>query len=181
MIRRWPLLVAAAILLPYAGCKALERNHHLSFAPCGMGVGSIDYVAEESWGFGLPGDNETGVIAYNLPESATKAIASSGLGYLRQLPCKKDGRDWHGRYYDWKETPIPADGFWGESAGGTKSESPKVSNYLDKYGFGIPISKSVESAIDNAISAPGNFFAYSRIGVILIVPSKRQAFYVYAG
>ncbi|WP_378950164.1 hypothetical protein [Mesorhizobium sp. ANAO-SY3R2] len=153
----------------------------MSFAPCGMGVGSIDYVAEKTWGIGLPSDNETGVIVYNLPEDAVKAIASRGIDYLRQLPCKKDNRDSRGRYHAWKETPIPAEGNWAESAGGEKSALPEVSNYLDKYGFGIRISKSVETTIGNAISAPGSFFAYGRSGAMLVVPSKRQAFYVYAG
>lgn len=140
-----------------------------------MEVSSIAYVTEESWGIGMPGDNETGVIAYNLPDRAMQGIDAQGIGYFRQLSCAKGWHDWHGRYDEWQETPILADEKWG-----TPGPS-RLANYLNRYGFGIPVSGPIGAAIDGAISGPGSFYAYGRIGMILVVPRKRQAFFVYTG
>ena len=174
MIRRWPFVLVAIIALPYVGCEIISRNHHLSFVPCGMDVAGIESVTEQASGFG-PGGNEAGIIVYNLAETTIQGIEAEGIEYLRGLSCSRDTRDWHGRYSNWRETPILADHKWGETG------ALRVANYLNQYGFGISGLSPDEGSIDGAISGPGSFYSYGRIGLILIVPRSRQAFYIYAG
>jgi len=64
--------------------NSCENVRQLSFAPKGLGVSKILYVAEESSGFG-PGGNETGVIVYELPENAATEIEKNGVAYLEKI------------------------------------------------------------------------------------------------
>lgn len=73
-MRKWIMILIVMILLGYGGCVARERGHYLTLAPCGMELPGIAYRKTETWGsllLSLPGDNETGVIVYELPESTS--------------------------------------------------------------------------------------------------------------
>jgi hypothetical protein len=84
--------------------------------------------------FPLPGDNETGLIVYELPDSTAREIQKVGIDYFTKMaPKAGDSRDWHGRYEKWQQTPILLEG-----------SDHKIANYLNRYGFGISID-SVES------------------------------------
>ncbi|MCO5145119.1 MAG: hypothetical protein M9895_02935 [Aquamicrobium sp.] len=172
-MRRLFLFIIAIVILGYGGWKVAERRHYLSFAPCGMDVSGIAYMKNEAWGIGLPGDNETGIVVYRLPGSVAEAIEAQGIDYFRTLKCdvRKYGR--RGQYRSWLETPVAPDRRWGEQI--------KVSSYLNRYGFGIPVRRSVEVMVDQAISAPGAFYAYGRIGTILVIPTEHRAVFMYAG
>ncbi len=141
-----------------------------------MNIEKVLYAEEKAWGVGLPGDNETGVIAYELPEDVSKALELRGLGYLEGLDCaRRDGGDWRGRFYRWKRTPIQDGRKW------AKAGDPEIRTYLGQYGFDINISPTIEAEINAAISGSDAFFAYGQIGFAILVPSKRRAYFVYAG
>ncbi|MBT9097385.1 hypothetical protein KFZ76_06630 [Methylovulum psychrotolerans] len=49
------------------------------------------------------------------------------------------------------------------------------------YGFGIPIDSLIESELDTAIAKPKSYFAYGRIGIIIVIPDARKVIYAYNG
>lgn len=165
---------AASGILLTALWKAYERQHWLSLVPARFGVGTIVYAKDRSWGFG-PGGNETGVVLFELPQATADAIGRSGGAYLASL---QDG-------LHWEPTPLRDRRDWlnceGSSQWSCPSESPHLANYLDQYGFSIPVSPSVTAEIDRALSSTGSFYAYTRTGVLLVIPRTRRVAFVYAG
>ncbi len=155
-----------------------EKQRKFSFVPDGLGISTIVYSQEASWGFG-PGGNETGIIVYELPDSVSKKIQNEGIEFFNRMPPKNSSSyDWHGRYEKWESTPILLDG----SDNYTNStKSYEIAKYLNRYGFGIPVDLQVEREINDAISKPGSFVAYGRIGLLIVVPVARRAVYAYNG
>jgi hypothetical protein len=155
-----------------------EKKRELSFVPDGLGISTIVYSQEESWGGG-PGGNQTGIIVYELPDGVSKKIQNEGIEFLNTMPQNSGSTyDWHGRYEKWESTPILLDG----SDGNTNStKSYEIAKYLNRYGFGIPVDQQVEREINDAISKPGSFVAYGRIGLLIVIPVARRAVYAYNG
>jgi hypothetical protein len=182
----WALVAAILVAVPWAGCQLYIRSHHLSFVPYGIAASNILYVEEKQWGIGLPGDNETGVLVYEMPEAVAEGLEAGGVGYLEQLPRKPQSPppDFRGVYSDWQETPVvPDPRHWGSSdyEGTRYWVSPGIGDYLNKYGFPIPIDASIEAMINDAISKSGGYYAYGRIGMILLIPRVRRIVYAYNG
>lgn len=169
-------MAVACLTLPVA-CHFMPDQHRF-LAPCGLGVTKVLYVEEQLFGSGfLPGDNETGVIAFQLPEDVSARLREGGVNYLKTLSCPPTTNSIKakGQYYGWRETPIVNDQRW-------RVDGVELALYLDKYGFSIPIDKVVEAEINKAIQNPGSFYAYSNAGgVILLVPSSGKAYFFYAG
>ena len=175
---RWIGATAVLSVLLFFGFKSWERNHHLSFVPDGLNVSTILYVKEKSWGFG-PGGNETGVIVYELPDINAKEIQKIGIEYFNKMPPKTgDSHDWHGRYETWRQSPVLLKG---SDSGTNSTKDHEISNYLNAYGFGIPIDPQIEQEINKAISKPGSFVAFGRIGVLIVIPDIRRVVYAYNG
>lgn len=166
------------------GWQIIVRNHHLSFIPPEMNVSSILYTQEMAWGFG-PGGNETGFIMYELPENIAERVRNEGLEYLSSFPSARLGKPhgWQGKYRKWNTTPIPReDKSWFKiQPDGGLTPAPQLSNYINRYGFGIPVRPDLETMFNEIIAAPGSYYAYGRIGVIVVAPSVQKVFYVYVG
>lgn len=174
------LSLFAFILVGFKGCV---YSHHLSFIPKGIGVWWITYSKEESWGF-WSGGNETGVIVYLLPAASAEKVKAGGIDYLSTLKPEfmPNGRNrWNGIYEQWKSTPLTFHDPSSDTERGSDTAIPNIDYYLDKYGFGISIDSEVKKEINKAISEPGNFYAGGRSGIIIVAPSMRRIFYVYAG
>lgn len=186
---RFPIssLIVTAILVSssFIYYKHFEKQLRLSYVPEGLKVEKIIYASEESWGFG-PGGNETGVIVYDLPDTIAEQISKVGIDYFSSLPPQSgDSHDWHGRFEKWYSTPIPYGNSWSgpESDNKTNPDTfvPKIGTYLFRYGFGIPLDPAIESAIDLAIAKKGSFFAYGRVGMLIVIPETRRVVYAYNG
>lgn len=166
------------------GWQRMERNHHLSFVPPEMQVSNVLYVEENAWGFG-PGGNETGFIMYELPADIAKKIDDEGIGYLSSFPSARLGKPhgWQGKYREWRSTPMPhEDKYWFEiPPDGGRTPVPQLSNYMNRYGFGIPVRSDLEEIFDQIIAVPGSYYAYGRIGMIVVSPPVQRVFYVYVG
>jgi hypothetical protein len=160
--------------------KSCENGRQLSFPPKGLGVSKVLYATEDSLGFG-PGGNETGVIVYELPESAAGEIEHKGITYLEELSqhrTRGDSHDWHGIYDHWMPTPIL---LVGSGYNANKTLSYDIDEYLNRYGFGISVNPQVRQEINYAISHVGNFAAYGRIGLVVVIPKSRKVVYAYRG
>lgn len=143
----------------------MEREFRLSIVPEKLSVSNIIYIKEEVFGFG-PGGNETGVLAYELPDKIASDIENIGIEYFANLtPRQRNNRD---LYQKWRKTPI--------------TDIDKIEDHLNRYGYSILIDKQIENEIDEAISKPGSFVVNGRGGSILIVnPKTRRVFIAYSG
>ncbi|MFK0208908.1 hypothetical protein [Agrobacterium sp. NPDC090283] len=173
---KWILGIVLLILfLVCLGIKIFDRDRRLSIAPCGMGINKVLYAEEQSWGIGLPGDNETGVIVFELPDVVSEQIEIQGIGYLESITCPVElAIDRRGKYDRWQKTPILNGKEW-------RADAVELNSYLDHYGFGIEINKTIELEINGAISGEGNFFSFGRTGIIVLAPRTNRAYYFYAG
>jgi len=137
------------------------------------------YSIEDSWGFG-PGANETGVIVFELPEDMSAQMKSDGIEFLKRMPAKENTHG-HGRYEHWQNTPVDGNHKW-FIEGDVATARPSIVNYLDRYGFGIPIDQAIQQEIDRAIAVPGSYFSYSRGGgVLILIPQVNRVVYAYSG
>ncbi len=182
---RWIAAIAALCILLLVLFQLWERHHRLSYVPEGLNVSRIIYANEQSRGFG-PGGNEAGIIVYELPDAVATEIEQVGMSYLTRLPSKsQDNHKWQGRYEKWQPTPIVAGRDWVDNAtamgAASTTSTVKVTNYLNKFGFGISIDSNIERTIDAAISQPGSYFAYGRIGILIVIPDRRRVVYAYSG
>lgn len=184
------LLIALAVLVAAAFIwfKISEHRFKMGFIPTGLTVTATIYESEESWGF-APGGNETGVRVYELStDSAQRLIAASDALHddsaIRGLMGRASAprRD----YYWWRRTPVDprtTANEWGQRSNhGQERHPPRLQEYLDVYGFGIPIDTEIERLFDNVIQTPGAFYAYGRGGAVIVVsPQTRRVFIAYAG
>lgn len=155
------IFVAVAL---WVALRSTETRHWLSRLPPGLGVEKVLYTENESWGFG-PGGNESGVVLYELPSHVSDANPSVLAPELH-----------------WEKTPLQGHREWFEGEGASRTEAgPLLNNYLNQYGFGIPVKPEVMSEINRSVSAPGSWYAYTRNGVILLMPLTNRVAYVYAG
>lgn len=169
--------ILCVFLVLFGFFKLRETVNQYRYIPEGLGANQILFAAEDSWGFG-PGGNETGIIVYELPEGVAEKIRHGGADYLAKLPPRSESsQDWHGRFERWQSTPITLDRAWFDE----NSTVPKIANYLNQYGFGLPIESRIERDIDNAISRQGSFFAYGRMGMLIVIPESHKVVFAYAG
>lgn len=177
------LLVAITTAILFTKQNSLTA-HHLSFIPPAMEVSDVLYVAEEAWGLG-PGGNETGIIVYEMPQSTREKIEQAGVSWLDGL--SGSGTDWHGRYATWHMTPFDptvqgAFDIWAmDSSLESCGHGGGIASYMFRYGFCIPFDPEIENIANEALSSPSNFYAFGRIGMLLLIPDKNRIIYAYNG
>lgn len=187
--RRWLFFVIGLFMAVFLAWKAFVYHHHLRFVPEAMNVWWVRYVAEESWGFG-PGGNETGIIVYDMPDKMRDALNDRGVAWLESLP-PPEWSGWQGRYGKWHTTPVPTTEFaWADPAACPPEASdrhlfiyrngcPSVSGYMGAYGFPIPFDADVEEMVNEGLFSPGAYYAFGRIGILILVPARERIVYVY--
>jgi len=172
------LILSMLIVSPIVVFKIYERNFKLSVVPDALQVSSISYSEEESWGFG-PGGNEAGIRVYPLSEKIANQIRKRGIEFFNNLPANKNQqkRRWRGRYASWNETPVKEDRYWKRKERGGLD----IYEYICRYGFCIKIDEKVVLQATDIINSEGNYYAYGRIGLIVVSPSEKLVIYMYNG
>lgn len=176
MRRRRLLTLSGIVLLLGLLWASVAPLYALLALPSGTGAWFVSYFNNQTYGVG-PGGNETGFNVVLLSRKGAERVAAGGVDWLNAQPG--------GRIEpDWRATPVPRDEFWlgrASSAAGSWPE-PTVRAILDYYGFGIDLPARHREAVDAALNAPGNFYAFGRGGLIVVVVPKAQRAYVfYAG
>lgn len=172
------LLLIAIVAIPYAAFKHWEEGFMLSSVPDALNVTSISYSKEESWGFG-PGSNEAGIRVYPLPEQIANEISQRGLEFFDHLPPNYQQRsEWRGRYEQWLETPIRPNSQWERNE---KTARLDIYDYICAYGFCMDIKPTVVEEANAIINSAGSYYAYGRVGVIVVSSSKKLVLYMYNG
>lgn len=175
--------LVATLLLIFLYEKSVE-SFQIGHLPAWLEANDVIYSKEESWGIGMPGDNETGLIVYELDAEIAKIIQKEGISYFNHLPktTYSSNSEYYRRSYEgWKETPIQVKKHKNRDEGDVFETLKNIDDYLDKYGFGIPIDKKVASEINTAISKTGSYYAFGRTGILVIVPKQHKIVFMYAG
>jgi hypothetical protein len=180
--RRGCLTALLVIIGVVVGMFLLTSHlHTTNFAPNDLEVTGILYDKQERWGipfFGLPGDNETGLVVYGLKDAIADRISAEGIGFFYRAENRERRTGRQVAYAEWHETPIIVDRRWTFRG----SPPPRIAEYLDRYGFSIAIDKSIETMIDDAIRQPGSYYAYGPAGgLVIVIPKARRAVFAYAG
>lgn len=172
------LLLFFLVISPVVAFKIYERDFKLSVVPDALQVSSISYSEEESWGFG-PGGNEAGIRVYPLSEEIANQITKRGIDFFNNLPANKNqqNRRWRGRYESWNETPVKEEKYWKRKG----EVGLDVYDYICRYGFCIEIDEAVVGQATDMINSEGNYYAYGRIGLIVVSPIKKLVLYMYNG
>ncbi len=178
-----PILLGLS-LIAFLAIQYWTYRWHVGFVPSEMNVWRVLYVGEESWGFG-PGANEAGLIEYDLPADTANQILSDGLDYFTHLTANRHSK-WpedRGVYTRWNRTPMPKDKWTippSDIGAETKAET-RIENYLGLYGFLAGIDPQIEKKVDAIILEPGNYYAFGRVGVIIVAPRLRRVYFAYSG
>lgn len=180
-IRRVAIILAGLLVLasPYLLYKANEIRFVLARVPSPLHVAWIEYRLEDSFGgMGLPGDNETGFVVYRLTDASGQWARSKGARLGEALP---------GGVKSWQATPVDDSGVrspWHHynSAPGKHGHPATIAEYLDAYGYLIPIEKGRDDDANRAIREPGSFYSYGLGGSVTIVdPARGKVYFAYAG
>lgn len=178
--RRMAIILAGALAItsPYLAFKTFDLWLTLYRVPEPLHVAWIEYRLEESWGIGGPGDNETGFIVYRLTRASADWVRQQGPDLGVSLP---------GGSLEWQPTPIKdldADDRWhaGDDLSKGILHRALLQEYLDKYGFSIPLEKGADTEFNDAIGKSGSFYKYGRGGSITVIDTTRgKVYFAYAG
>lgn len=151
------IAVALVAALLYGGCELSIHLHRLSFVPQAMGVRRVLYIS---------GEGRVGIIVYQMPDAVASELSSKGLEYLENLPSTASAWNGHGRYSDWRLTPMEMKGAWG-------TDGSPIGNYLGRYGDFIRVAPGVADLVNNALLMSGSYYALGRRTIVLIPSAKR--------
>jgi hypothetical protein len=161
-----PIVVILATL--FGVFKFSEHRFEMNHMPADLEVTGILYSNQQNWGsvlLPLPGDNETGILMYTLPDAIANRMADEGLGFFHRPENVERRFGMQRTHSTWHETPMGV----------------TLSGYLNQFGFGIEVDPTVEALVDDAISKPGSFYSHGRTGVVIVIPRTKRAIFAYAG
>jgi hypothetical protein len=177
-------IAGVTLAVPYAWYRFALHQHRIALVPADLHVSTILYAVEESWGFG-PGGNEVGLIVYDLPAATAQALRAGGISYFGRADNKALRHDRQRSFAVWSATPMVMDRRWQGMAPQVHPPPPysPIVAYLGQYGFGyeVVIDARVRRMVDEIVTTPGGFYAYGRIGLVIVAPAKRKVIYAYAG
>ncbi|MDR1007989.1 MAG: hypothetical protein LBL65_05445 [Campylobacteraceae bacterium] len=173
------LLLFSLIAIPFTFFKIYERGFMLDAVPDALHVNSISYSKEESWGFG-PSGNEAGIRVYPLPANVADEILRQGIEFFNNLPPNKNqkNRGWNGKYEKWYQTPTGVNDRWQPKE---ETGALDIYDYICVYGFCIKIDDAVVKQATEIVNSEGSYYAYGRIGLIVVSPGKKLVLYMYNG
>jgi len=183
-LTRIALVLAAAAAAFHVVDYVMDRRDVLARVPEPLEVETIEYRLEQAWGLGfMPGDNETGFVVYRLTAPSAAWATAQGQDLRGQLP---------GGAQKWRPTPVDETevGAWHHyddepvMMTETRPETHRttISEFLERYGFTIPIEQGRDAEANHAITSVGSFYALGRGGSVTIVdPARGKVYFAYAG
>ena len=177
--------ICGLLFAPWIGWDLFVASQEAKRIPDKLSVGATIYQHEESFGFGGPGDAETGLTLYHLSKDDAKRL----LAKVKNLTNSDDIRQEMGRrptrrdYYDWHATPFDLEkaGFpWDRLA---DDEPVSISKILYRGGaFGIVVDSDVAQEVDAILNAPGSFYASGPGSTLIVVaPTQELVIFAHAG
>ena len=169
----------AVIASPCLVVAGLDYAFALRRVPAPLHVARIEYRTEKLWGVG-PSGRETGFVVYRLTDGSAAWARSKGAQLGEDLPAERR----------WKRTPVDdkVDGgdrwhpYDGEFSKLETRHGPNISEYLDRFGFGIPIDRPYADDFNRVIQSHGSFYTYGSAGSLMVVdPRGQKVYFAYVG
>ena len=175
------ILITAGLLFGAVKLERFAAQRPFEFVPERLGAVRVIYEKEESWGVGLPGDNETGVIVYEMSAEAATTVRAAGLSFFGGSDDVMPARSNH--FFQWQPTPVANldPGARPDAAQPAITGGKVLAGYLDRYGFGIELDPKVEAFINGALAQPGSYVGQGRIGALIVVPVQQRIVFIYSG
>lgn len=174
------LLLAAlvVVLLATWGFNSLKRGFLLGYMPGALQVEAVLYEDEERWGLpllALPGDNETGLRIYALPDEAAIEVEHGGVDWLEAMSqgAHAPSRRERGIYSGWRRTPL-------DDAARMRVTRVDTDGVGD-CGFCLRVEPATWAQVEDILDRPGSFYALGRSGVIVVSPRHRRVLYMFNG
>ena len=172
------MFFVAPILVVGLGLLAVKRQILLSVVPDALDVHGIVYEKEARWGLpllALPGDNETGLRVYRLPDAIATQARDGGTGWLEAMRPNSRSSSAHpaGVYTDWHETPL--------DTAARRHVTATYGRIPGDCGFCIQVDTGLWAQVRHIIDTPGSFYAVGRSGVIVVSPEQRRVIYMFNG
>jgi len=200
---RFIFLLMAVTCLFTASCS--ERSP----LPPELKLERVLHQTEEQHPVGPGGLNQSFTV-YELPKEVSASIADRGLSYINTLPSiveqkrnfkppqvdiwrekDKNGKiithtatgPYWAPFVIWNATPVPKEERWLRNGRGSGKEwKPSIETYYAKEKFISQISTELSDQFHEAISTPGNFYAYGFYRdqcLIVVSPKMNKAFYLF--
>lgn len=187
-LRRKVILVALCVFAAgFLTWEGLVYRDRLRNAPEAMNVWWVRYAWEESGGIG-PGGYHTGIFVYEMPEAVKTELRENGLAWLNALP-RNGWQSEQGSYDAWRPTPVQSTYSWADPSACPPTTSdryklvypkgcPSISSLMDGYGL-LPFDRDVEVMVNEALFAPGAYYALGRQGILVLIPNRERIVYVF--
>lgn len=96
------------------------------------------------------------------------------------MPSNKNqgDREWRGIYREWKETPIKSNEHLKPNQ---ETGRFSIYDYICTYGICIDIKNEVVEETNSIANSSGSYYAYGRIGLLIVSPNKNLVLYLYGG
>lgn len=171
------LLVAIALGVTFFRGFSPDPDRFRHNIPCGIEVEGSGFAVSDYTGIGGSGDFFAIFAVFDLAESSAEQIKNGGVPFLEGLKCKKTAsphRERPRKYFVWQATPTPL-----QSRFNTKVFE-NISDYLSQRDIKLNIWPAVLAASQNSLSSKGNYVGKQNNGFLLIVPDRREAYYIYS-
>lgn len=179
-------VLACGLIAIWIGLEFLRFQNERARIPENLSIEHKIYGEEESFGFGGPGDAETGLALYRLSNRDAERLAAISTeltddASIREAvgrrPKRHDYGTWHPTPFDpaiagypWDRSEFPAGSF-------------DMEEFLWREGaFGIKVEPAVGREVNRIINAPGAYYASGRgSSLIVVAPDHELIIFAYAG
>ncbi|QFT78130.1 hypothetical protein [Erythrobacter sp. THAF29] len=179
-------VLASLFVALWIGWEMLRYQNEQARIPANLTVEHKVYGEEKSFGFGGPGDAETGLAVYRLSKRDFDRLTSNSSSLIddesiRETMGRRPGRH---DYAAWHPTPFDPE-FVGSPWDRSKYPvgSFDIGEFLWRDGaFGIEVDPIVARKVNRILNEPGAYYAEGRGSVLIIVaPEEAVVVFAYAG
>jgi hypothetical protein len=149
--------IAIALLAIYSAWSLFEWDWYLGIVPSRIGTTYPIHISGDS-GF----REGCGAAVFRLDEATTLKVEVEGVRFLNTARQSRKSKDAYHTFEEWKPTPHPGD----------------VTDDQSILTYGLMCSgawHSLSQRLEDAVRAPGSFYAFGPEKVIVVIPSLRMA------
>jgi hypothetical protein len=148
--------IALLLFAAYGAWRLFEWHWYLGIIPDELGTRYAMHIGSES-GF-MKG---CGLAVFRLDRSTTRRIETQGVQFLNQFARQSRKRqDAYHTFQEWHSTPRPSD-------------ITDDQTLLDPGLHCSGASKSLYRQLEQAVRAPGSFYAFGPEKVLVVIPSQQ--------
>lgn len=147
--------IALPLLAIYGAWSLFEWHWYLGIIPQRVGTSYPIHISGQS-----DLREGCGVAVFRLDRTTVRKIEAEGVRFLNTARQSRKSKDAYHTFEEWKPTPRPSD----------------VDNDKSLLSYGLMCSSagpSLSRQLDEAVRAPGSFYAFGPEKVLVVIPSRR--------